>query len=119
MDPKFFSSMSNQVYVSLWNKYRPAILQLMMASEEGPQEYKLFGHEFKSLNPKEKGYSFTLQVHQGKALNNIKKSTTAQDLLYVLALSRKATELMGENKYEFTLDKQFNLSVTKMAVAQD
>ncbi|SKC72440.1 hypothetical protein [Ohtaekwangia koreensis] len=118
MDPKFFSSISSQVYVSLWSKYRPAILQLMIASEEGPQEYKLYGHEFKSLNPKEKkGYTFTLQAYQGRAINNIKDSVTAQDLLYVLSLSKKANELMDAGRYEFTLSKQFTLCVTKLAAA--
>jgi hypothetical protein len=117
MDPKFFSTMANQVYASLWSKYRPAILQLMVASAEGPQQYKLFGHEFKTLNPKEKGYSFTLQAHKGKAVNNIKTSPTAQDLLSILTTSKKASELMGTDTYEFKLDKQFVLHVTKMPVA--
>lgn len=115
MDPKFFSSMGGQLYVSLWSKYRPAILQLMIASEEAPQQYKLFGHEFKTLNPKERnGYTFTLQAHQGRALNSIKNSIPAQDLLHVLTMSRKASELMGEGKYEFKLDRQFTLCVTKL-----
>ncbi|MFD0999182.1 hypothetical protein ACFQ21_07680 [Ohtaekwangia kribbensis] len=115
MDPKFYSSFNNQVYVSLWNKYRPAILQLMIASESSPQEYTLSGHEFKTLNPKDRnGYSFTLQAHQGKALNNIQKSVTAQDLLYMLSLSPKACELMDAGKYEFTLTKQFKLLITKL-----
>ena len=115
MEPKFFSSFTHPVYVSLWNKYRPAILQLMIASENSPQEYTLSGHEFKTLNPKDRnGYSFTVQVYQGKALNNIQQSTTAQDLLYMLSLSRKACELMDTGKYEFTLTKQFKLLITKL-----
>lgn len=107
--------MIDLVYIPLWNKYRPAILQLMVASAEGPQEYKLYGHEFKGLNPKEKGgYSFTLQAHKGKAINNIKKSIVAQNLLSVLSNSKKASELLATESYEFTMDKQFNLRVTKM-----
>lgn len=107
--------MIDLVYIPLWNKYRPAILQLMVASAEGPQEYKLYGHEFKGLNPKEKGgYSFTLQAHKGKAINNIKKSIVAQNLLSVLSNSKKASELLASESYEFTMDKQFNLRVTKM-----
>lgn len=107
--------MTEQLYIPLWNKYRPAILQLMVASAEGPQEYKLYGHEFKGLNPKEKGgYSFTLQAHKGKATNNIKKSIVAQNLLSVLSNSKKASELLAIETYEFTMDKQFNLRITKM-----
>ncbi len=110
--------MINLVYIPLWNKYRPAILQLMVASAEGPQQYKLYGHEFKGLNPKEKGgYSFTLQTHKGKAINNIKKSVVAQNLLNVLTMSKKASEMMATDTYEFTMDKQFMLRVTKLETA--
>jgi hypothetical protein len=87
----------------------------MLASEESPQEYSLSAHEFKALNPKDRnGYSFTLQAHQGRALNNIQKSTNAQDLLYMLSLSRKASELMDIGRYEFTLTKHFKLLVSKL-----
>ncbi|MBL7870896.1 MAG: hypothetical protein JNM78_04750 [Cyclobacteriaceae bacterium] len=112
MSPRFFSSNSNQLYVSLWSKYRPAILQLMVAAEGGTQQYKFFGHEFKTLNPKEKGYTFTMQAFQGRALNDIRKSATAQDLLHVLSQSKTASELLDTSKYEFVLDKQFTLSVS-------
>ena len=116
MEPKFFNTMSNTIYASLWNKYRPAIIQLMVAAEEGPQKYKLFDHEFKALNPKEKSYPFDLQAYQGKATSNIKKSIPAQDLLYMLNTSKKASELMMTNHYAFTLDRQFNLHVTRKPV---
>lgn len=107
--------MNNQVYTSLWKKYRPAILQLMVAASEGPQAYKFFSHEFKTLNPKEKkGYSFTLEAYQGKAQNNIKGVIVAQDLLYMLESSGKASELMDGDGYEFKMDKQFVLHVTKL-----
>ncbi len=107
--------MVNMDYIPLWNKYRPAILQLMVASSEGPQQYKLYGHEFKTLNPKEKGgYAFSLQVHKGKAINNIRNSFVAQNLLSVLVMSKKASELMTTDSYEFAMDKQFMLRVTKL-----
>jgi hypothetical protein len=111
--------MINLVYIPLWNKYRPAILQLMVASAEGPQQYKLYGHEFKGLNPKEKGgYSFTLQAHKGRAKNNIRNSIVAQDLLSMLDTSKKASELMDTGIYEFTMDKQFMLRITKVEVTE-
>lgn len=119
MSPQYFSSMSNQGYASLWNKYRPAILQLMLSAEEGPQEYKFFKHEFKALNPKEKGYTFTLEAHQGKAVNDIKGSAMAKDLLYVLAESPKASELMDTHIFEFSLDKQFLLHIVKHDVTEE
>lgn len=106
--------MANQVYISLWSKYRPAIIQHMLSSGDGTQSYKLYDHEFKALNAREKSYSFTLQAYQGKALNNIKTSVMAQDLLAVLNTSKKASELMSTNPFEFTLDKQFMLRITKL-----
>lgn len=113
MSAQYFNTMSNQGYAALWNKYRPAILQLMVAANDGPQEYKFFKHEFKAMNPKEKTYAFTLEAHQGKAVNNIKGSPMAKDLLDVLTESPKANELMNGDTFTFTLDKQFMLHVSK------
>jgi hypothetical protein len=104
-----------KIYTAVWNKYRPVILQLMIGSSNGPQEYKLSGHEFKALNAKEKGgYSFTLQVSNGKAVNNIRNSMVAQDLLEILQQSPKAAALTAGATYEISLDKQFVLHVNKM-----
>lgn len=102
-------------YSTLWNKYRPVILQLMSAAvENGPQQYRLFSHEFKAVGQKEKsGFSFVLEASQGRAVNNIKTSTVAKDLLHVLQQSKRANELMNEATYELSLDKQFMLHVTR------
>ncbi len=109
-----------QKYTYLWSKYRPAILRFMIDSEESPQEYKFLDHEFKSINAKEKGgYAFVLRVFQGKAINDIKTSALAKDLLTVLQKSRKAMELMDISIYEFTLDKHFMLHVKHEEVLQD
>jgi hypothetical protein len=101
-------------YASLWSKYRPVILQLMLAAAKDPQQYKLSAHEFKAVGIKEKtGYSFALEVSRGKALNNIKSSNVAKDLLQVLQQSQKASQLMTESVYELSMDKQFVLHVTR------
>ena len=105
--------MTNEQYVSLWNKYRPVLLKLMVASEVEPQQYKFFLHEFKSLNQRQKDFSFTLRVFKGKAVNNIKASPVAGDLLNILNTSRKASELMDECEYEFAMDKQLLLRVNR------
>jgi len=119
MGPKFYSSDNLHLYTSLWKKYRPALLHLMVKSSKGPQKYKLYDHEFKALNPKEKGYSFTLKAYQGKAVNDIRKSIVAKDLLQVLEMSDKASELMKEDIFEFVLDKQFTLHVTREEPEQE
>lgn len=103
-------------YVPLWNKYRPVILKLMIDAKDSPQQYQLFSHELKALNPKEKkSPAFTLRAHQGRAVNKIKDSVIANDLLYVLTLSQKASGLIQEDTYEFTLTRDCKLEVTRIA----
>lgn len=104
-----------KTYSPLWNKYRPAILRMMVDSADQPQEYKLSGHEFRAMNSKQKGgYNFKLQVSKGRAINNIKDSIIAQELLEMLQLSRKASELIEESAYEIAMDKQFVLHINKL-----
>jgi hypothetical protein len=112
----FFNSMIGNVYGHVWSKYRPVILKMMIASEGEPQQYKFSSHEFKGANPKEKGsFAFTLQAFQGRAVNNIRSSEIAQSLMGVLQQSRKATELLEKETYEFVMDKQFILHIKKQA----
>lgn len=104
----------SQHYASLWNKYRPVILQLMIAASNDPQQYKLSAHEFKAIGQREKaGFSFVLEVSEGKALNNIKGLNVPRDLLHILQQSQKASQLMKEAVYELKMDKQFVLHVTR------
>lgn len=103
-------------YTYLWNKYRPAILRLMIASSSSPQQYKFADHEFRRLNPKEKaGYTFTLEVSQGKSVNNIRTSPVAKDLLTILQQSRTALELTAASTYKFILDKKFVLHIARVS----
>jgi hypothetical protein len=104
-----------KTYTPVWNKYRPAILRMMIEAHESPQEYKLYAHEFKALNAKQKGgYNFNLRISKGKAINNIRDSAIAQDLLEILQLSKKASELVEESPYQIVLDKQFVLHISRI-----
>jgi len=94
MQPQFYSSITGQVFSAVWNKYRPAILQM--------------------IDPKEKKFSFELQAHKGKALNKISSSTNAKDLLEMLNMSKKACELMDETTFQFKLDSQFVLHISRI-----
>lgn len=110
----YSSSEVSHTYTYLWNKYRPAILKHMIDSAEGPQQYKLSKHEFTIINPKEKGgYSFSLNVFKGKAVNDIRTSIVAKDLLIILQSSKKANELVSTASYEFVMDKHFVLHINK------
>ena len=101
-------------YVYLWSKYRPAVLKLMSAATSGPQQYQFYPHEFRNLNPKEKGgYAFSLKVFKGKAINNIKGFPVAMDLLQILQDSGVASALMNEAVFELSLDKEVMLHVSR------
>ena len=103
-----------KLYMPLWNKYRPAILKMMIDCDDQPQQYKLSSHEFKAKNPKHRGgYNFILHISKGRALNHIKDSVVAQELLELLQLSKKATELTATAAYEISLDEEFVLRVCK------
>jgi hypothetical protein len=102
-------------YAPLWNKYRPAILKMMLAAAYEPQQYKLMQHEIQSMDEKKKtGFGFNLVVSGSKATNNIKDSEIAQDLLNMLLLSRKGAELVDVHSYEIMLDKKFILHVSQV-----
>lgn len=110
----------SQIYTYVWSKYRPAILHVMKACLEGTQKYKFSDHEFRCLNPKQKGgYAFTLSVSRGKAVNNIKTSMPAQGLLLILQQSRTACELSEASTYEFIFDRYFTLHVTRQEKIQE
>lgn len=101
-------------YFSLWNKYRPVILQLMSSAVNGPQQYKLYAHEFKAVGEKERsGYSFVIQTEKGKAANPMNNSTVAKNLLQVLQQSKTGLQLLQSDLFEFSMDKQFVFHVTR------
>ena len=107
-------------YGYFWGKYRPVLLKLMISSANGPQQYKFSAHEVRAANPKVKsGFTFTLEIHKSKAVNDIRQSPIAKDLMVVLQQSKKAVELSESCTYEFKLDRHFVLHVTKTDVGQE
>ncbi|HEY3429646.1 MAG TPA: hypothetical protein VGK39_03145 [Cyclobacteriaceae bacterium] len=109
-------SITFRKYAPLWNKYRPAILKMMLAAAYEPQQYKLMQHEIQAMDEKKKtGFGFNLFISGSKATNNIKDSEIAQDLLNMLLLSRKGAELVDVHSYEIMLDKKFVLHINQVS----
>lgn len=100
-------------YAYFWAKYRPALLKLMIDSAEGPQQYKFSSHEVRSANTTQKVQTFMLKIHKGKAVNNVRESLIAKDLLWILQQPGKAMELSETFTYQFRLDGQFMLYVVR------
>ena len=104
-------------YSPFWHKYRPAVLRMMVDSAQEPQSYQLSVHEFKALNPRQKGgYSFCLVTNNGKAVSGIKGSDVARDLWDLLNLSPRGAELLSEGSYEFSMNKEFKLTISRVTV---
>jgi hypothetical protein len=113
-------STMGESYGYFWRKYRPAILKLMIASTEAPQQYKFSAHEVRAASPKEKArFTFSLTIHKTKAVNDIRTSPIAKDLLRVLQESGKASELSESSSYEFKFDKHFVLHVSKTELVEN
>ncbi len=106
-------------YTYLWGKYRPALLRLMIDSNDGPQTYKFSAHEFTAANPRKVSHAFTLKVHRNRAVNDIRSIAIAKDLLSVLQQSGKASELAETSVYGFTMDRNFVLQVIKEKITQE
>jgi len=110
----------DESYGFFWGKYRPVLLKLMISSADGPQQYKFSSHEVKAANPKGKGrVTFDLKIHKSKAVNDIRTSMIAKDLLRVLQQSGKASELSASCTYEFKFDKHFVLHVIKTDIQSE
>lgn len=106
--------MLTKVYTGLWSKYKPAILKMMIDADLGSQRYQLLQHEFHAFSNGKKGaFTFALEVSKGRAVNGLKDSPVAQDLWEILQLSRKASELIADAVFHFSMDRQFVLHVQK------
>ena len=103
-------------YAPLWSKYRPAILKMLLAAANEPQQYRLTEHEFRAMDSKKKkvNLGFNLVVAESRPVNSIKDSEAAQDLLHMLSMSPKGAELIQQHRYELSLDKHFVLHIQQV-----
>jgi len=108
---------SDLAFTAIWNKYRPAILRLMVGAESEPGRYKFSSHEFHEIQSRQKGsLAFTLSIHKSRAVNNIKASKLALALLSILRESETGRRLTETATYDLSLDKEFVLHVKRTAV---
>lgn len=100
------------IYISLWQKYRPVIISKMKESANATQTYQLSKHEFEAIGERTSaGYVFYLEIKNGKVINNIEGTAVARDLYEVLKNSETAKELMKNKHLKINLSKDFNLHI--------
>lgn len=113
MRSAFFETQEN-VYISLWSKFRPMILKMMISAEQAGQQYQFYKHEFVSPKPTAKTFAFSMVVGDGKVEASGKIAPLAKDLHVMLQSSPKAAELMQGQRFEFKLDRSFVFHVVKL-----
>lgn len=100
------------IYITLWQKYKPAIVGKMKSAIDQAQIYQLSKHEFEAAGQRlAAGYAFNLEIVNGNVNNNIDGSAVARDLFEVLKQSTSARELMKDAHYKIILSKEFLLKI--------
>lgn len=100
------------IYILLWQKYRPVIISKMRSALETSQEYQLTKHEFEAIGDRtNSGYGFNLEIKNGIVQNNIEGTAVARDLYEVLKSSETAKMLMINNYFKINLTKDFILTI--------
>jgi hypothetical protein len=114
----YVSILTDRKYNSIWRKYRPALLRLMVDASKGPQRYQFVANDFAGLDHRsKKDYCFSLSMNKSKSVNSIRSSPIAIELLHTLQDSKTANQLSQFNTYEFVMDKHYVLHVS-IAVEQ-
>lgn len=102
----------SNIYIHLWQKYRPVIIRMMKLATAKPQIYQLSNHEFEAIGDRiSSGYSFNLEINSGILANNIEGTAVARDLFEVLKSSKTANSIMQGNYIKINLTNDFKLKV--------
>lgn len=73
--------MDEKKYLPIWKKYLPVIRLHLKKSLNEDQQFKLNAIDFEQAGNRSKaGYTFSLQIENGKVINNISGSAVARDL---------------------------------------
>lgn len=102
----------SNIYIQLWQKYRPIIIGKMKLAIVEPQFYQLSNYEFEAIGDRtSSGYSFNLEISNGILANNIDGTAVARDLFDVLKSSATAKELMKVHYFKINLTTDFKLII--------
>ena len=93
----------------------PVIMVLAKKSSVTQQKLQLYKHEFESTGARDlSGYSFNLEIVNGKAVNDISGTAVARDLLFVLCDNKNAAEFLKGRHIKISINKLFILSIAEL-----
>lgn len=104
--------MEERKYLTTWSKYIPVIRLHLKKSLVDEQSFKLNITDFESAGDRGKsGYTFSLQMENGKVTNNISGSAVARDLYEALKNDEAIKAILSDKIVKISVGKTFLLSI--------
>ena len=100
-------------YLQVWKKYMPVIRLLL--KKAGDQKLQLYRHEFETTGVKNKsGYSFNIDMVNGKVMNRISTVAIAKDLVQSMVETPAVNEYLKGVTVKISMGKSFELHLEKI-----
>lgn len=104
--------MEERKYLQTWKKYIPVIRLYLKKSLNEDQQFKLNITDFESAGDRGKaGYTFNLQMENGKVTNNISGSAVARDLFELLKADEVIKAFLQDKSVKISVGKSFMLTI--------
>ncbi|WP_374950321.1 hypothetical protein [Mucilaginibacter sp.] len=104
--------MEERKYLTTWRKYIPVIRLHLKRSFTEDQSFKLNITDFESAGDRGKsGYTFSLQMENGKVINNISGSAVARDLHEALKTDETIKAMIQDKAIKISVGKSFVFSI--------
>ena len=103
----------SNLYLPLWKKYLPVIAMKLRNSVTGAKSLQLHKDEFEvSGNRPASDYTFTLEVKNGRLINDISGTAVAKDLYEAISCDRDAKKVISSGHFKINLGKNYMLNIT-------
>ena len=110
--------MEERKYLQTWKKYIPVIRLYLKKSVTEDQQFKLNITDFESSGDRGKsGYTFNLQMENGKVTNNISGSAVARDLYELLKADEAIKAFLQDKSVKISVGKSFMLTIKSSPVS--
>jgi len=104
--------MEERKYLATWKKYLPVIRLHIKRSLNEDQSFKLNITDFESAGDRGKsGYTFNINMENGRVTNNISGSAVARDLFELLKNDEVIKGILQDKNVKISVGKSFLLSI--------
>ena len=104
--------MEERQYLTTWKRYLPVIRLHIKKSFNEEQAFKLNITDFESAGGGAKsGYTFNIQMENGKVINNISGSAVARDLYEALRGDDAIKAMLQDKAVKISVGKSFMLTI--------